>query len=185
LRELRHALKCRVDDGELQADFDLDAWHQTLYKNAEVRVAQFRWESTSTTTSDPDTGGASDHTNSKNTKLVSIVSRSVENAMGSVISDAVQHLIEKSQKQAAAAASMVMASNMTKTYCKNATISPPTTTSPICCNKPPMPRQRGRHTSESTLATECTMLSLSDNDDSLMEDASSSSCGGGGERERS
>jgi broad specificity phosphatase PhoE len=152
LRELRQALKARVDSGDLCADFDLDAWHQTLYKNAEVRVAQFGWENDPTTSSN-------------NSKLVSIVSRSVENAMGSVISDAVKHLIEKSQKQAAAMASMTMTYNKTST------------TSPICYNTSKRP-MRGRNTSESTLATECTMVSMSDND----EDASSSS---GAEHERS
>jgi broad specificity phosphatase PhoE len=81
LRELRHALKSRVDAGDLEADFDLDQWDQTLYKNAEVRVAQFGWE-------DQDHDDDDDtNTNTSTAKLASIVSRSVENAMGSVIGD--------------------------------------------------------------------------------------------------
>jgi broad specificity phosphatase PhoE len=77
LREMRRTLQSYVKAGQLQVDFDLELWHQTLYKNAEIRVARFVWE---------------DGT------LVSIVSRSVENALGSVIEDAVKHLIEKNIK---------------------------------------------------------------------------------------
>jgi len=43
LRELRHTLKEWVDEGKLVADFDLEEWHQTLYGNAEVRVAECIW----------------------------------------------------------------------------------------------------------------------------------------------
>ena len=74
LREHRHTLKCWVDASKLQVDFDLDHWHQTLYGNAEVRVAQFEW-----------TGH----------DLTRIVSKSMENALGSVVEDAVLHLIQK------------------------------------------------------------------------------------------
>jgi broad specificity phosphatase PhoE len=79
LRELRHTLKGRVETGDLRVDFDLDKWDQTLYKNAEIRVAKFGWEED---------------------KLTSIVSRSVENAIGSVVEDTVKHLIEKGMNQA-------------------------------------------------------------------------------------
>ena len=60
LRELRKTLKGRVDDGQLRADFDLNEWEQTLYGNAEVRVAAFRWQ---------------------DGELSSVVSRSVDNAI--------------------------------------------------------------------------------------------------------
>ena len=77
LREHRHTLKRWVDQRTLQVDFDLDNWHQTLYGNAEVRVAQFGW-----------THG----------ELTSLVSKSMENALGSVVEDAVKHLIQKQLK---------------------------------------------------------------------------------------
>jgi broad specificity phosphatase PhoE len=60
LRELRHTLKSRVDTGHLRADFDLEDWEKTLYGNAEVRVASFRWQ---------------------DGELTSVVSRSVDNAL--------------------------------------------------------------------------------------------------------
>jgi len=65
LREMRHTLKDRVTDGSLQADFDIDEWDETLYKNCEVRVAEFSWGSSR--------------------MLESVVSRSVENAMSSIV----------------------------------------------------------------------------------------------------
>lgn len=74
LREMRHTIKGYVDEGQTKVDFDLDQWHKTLYGNAEVRVAQFGW-----------TVG----------KMTSIISKSVENALGSVVEDAVKHLVEK------------------------------------------------------------------------------------------
>jgi hypothetical protein len=74
LREMRRTLQSSVQAGQLQVDFDLEHWHQSLYKNAEIRVARFVWE---------------------DDMLVSIVSRSVENALGAAIEDAVKHLIEK------------------------------------------------------------------------------------------
>jgi broad specificity phosphatase PhoE len=75
LRELRHTLRSFIDDGQLEVNFDIDAWDQTLYKNAEVRVAEFSWEKD---------------------VLRSIVSKSVENAMSSLIQEAVEHLIRRS-----------------------------------------------------------------------------------------
>lgn len=65
LRELRKTLKERVQSGQLQADFDVAAWDTTLYGNAEVRVAAFRWG--------PD--GA----------LMNIVSRSVDRALNATM----------------------------------------------------------------------------------------------------
>lgn len=64
LRELRKTLKEWVDQQRLTVDFDLDQWHQTLYGNAEIRVADFGWTT-------------NDH------RLSSIVSRSVETALES------------------------------------------------------------------------------------------------------
>lgn len=60
LREQRKILKSRVESGELRANYDLNNWDTTLYGNAEVRVAAFRWQ---------------------DGELVSVVSRSVDNAM--------------------------------------------------------------------------------------------------------
>ena len=60
-----------MDEDRLQVDFDVDQWHQTLYGNAEVRVAQFGWTER---------------------KLTTIVSKSVENTLGSAAKDAVKHL---------------------------------------------------------------------------------------------
>jgi len=65
LREIRHTLKDRVTNGSLDVDFDIDQWDETLYKNSEVRVAEFSWGSSQ--------------------KLESVVSRSVENAMSSIV----------------------------------------------------------------------------------------------------
>jgi broad specificity phosphatase PhoE len=64
LRELRHNLKRWVDDGRLKVDFDVDEWHQTLYNNAEIRVAEFGWN---------------------RNELTSIVSRSIDNAITSIV----------------------------------------------------------------------------------------------------
>mmetsp|Transcript_32514 Transcript_32514/g.67811 ORF Transcript_32514/g.67811 Transcript_32514/m.67811 type:complete len:324 (-) Transcript_32514:1438-2409(-) len=85
LRELRKTLRSYVDQGQLHVDFDLDEWDQTLYKNAEVRVAEFGWEA-----QDGDDDEYPQFT------LTSIVSRSVENAMSSVVENAVKHLIAQS-----------------------------------------------------------------------------------------
>jgi len=60
LREMRKTLKSRVDQGNLKADFDLEQWDTTLYGNAEVRVAAFRWDAEGS--------------------LYSVYSRSLENA---------------------------------------------------------------------------------------------------------
>ena len=60
LREFRHTLKTRLDTGHLRADFDVEDWEKTLYGNAEVRVASFRWQ---------------------DGELTSVVSRSVDNAL--------------------------------------------------------------------------------------------------------
>ena len=65
LRELRHTLKSSVDSNQLQVDFDIKEWEETLYKNAEIRVAEFGWN--------------------RDGELVSIVSRSVDNAMSSIV----------------------------------------------------------------------------------------------------
>lgn len=74
LREMRHTLKSWVDEGHLQVDFDLDQWDQTLFGNAEVRVNEFAW-----------TCGS----------LTSVVSKSVENAIGSaVLEDAIKKQIQ-------------------------------------------------------------------------------------------
>jgi len=64
LRELRKTLKDRLDEKQLEVDFDVQQWHQTLFGNAEIRVADFRW-----------TGQ----------KLRNIVSRSVENALEGLV----------------------------------------------------------------------------------------------------
>jgi broad specificity phosphatase PhoE len=74
LRELRHTLRSNALAGDLEVNFDLDDWHQTLYTNAEVRVAEFAWEGS---------------------KLKSIVSKSVDNAMSSVIELAVQQISQR------------------------------------------------------------------------------------------
>jgi hypothetical protein len=67
-----------VEAGQLKVDFDLEQWHQTQYKNAEIRVAKFVWED-----------GA----------LVSIVSRSVENALGSVIEETAKKMVGKNMRR--------------------------------------------------------------------------------------
>jgi broad specificity phosphatase PhoE len=64
LRELRNTLKRWVDEGRLKVDFDVDDWHQALYKNAEIRVAEFGWIQN---------------------ELNSVVSRSVDNAISSIV----------------------------------------------------------------------------------------------------
>jgi len=65
LREMRHTLKFSVDSHQLEVDFDIKEWSQTLYKNAEIRVAEFGWD--------------------RDEQLVSIVSRSVDNAISSIV----------------------------------------------------------------------------------------------------
>lgn len=60
LREQRKILMQRVESGRIRANFDINEWDQTLYGNAEVRVVAFRWQ---------------------DGELVSVVSRSVDNAM--------------------------------------------------------------------------------------------------------
>lgn len=65
LRELRHTLKSSVDKHDLDVDFDIQEWDQALYKNAEIRVANFSWN--------------------QDQRLVSIVSRSVDNAISSIV----------------------------------------------------------------------------------------------------
>ena len=60
LREHRKVLKRRVELGHIRADFDINEWDTTLYGNAEVRVAAFRWQ---------------------DDELVSVFSRSVDNAI--------------------------------------------------------------------------------------------------------
>jgi hypothetical protein len=67
LRELRHTLKSSVDSNQLQVDFDIKEWEETLYKNAEIRVAEFGWN--------------------RDGELVSIVSRSVDNAISSIVAN--------------------------------------------------------------------------------------------------
>jgi len=78
LRELRGTLKGFFDEGLLRVDFDVHKWDQTLYKNAEIRVATCGWEGD---------------------QLTSIVSRSVDNALGSVVHEACKPIIEKIAKQ--------------------------------------------------------------------------------------
>ena len=78
LREMRQTIKEKLDDGLLQVDFDFEQWHQTLYKNAEVRIAQFSWIEN---------------------RLSSIVSKSLENSLRSVTEDAVHRLLEKQKTQ--------------------------------------------------------------------------------------
>jgi broad specificity phosphatase PhoE len=75
LRELRHTLKSQVDSHQLQVDFDVKEWHQTLYNNAEIRVAEFGYEQD---------------------RLVSIVSRSVDNAISSIVACSGEETREKS-----------------------------------------------------------------------------------------
>jgi broad specificity phosphatase PhoE len=74
LREHRKTLKEMADAGRLAVDFDIDQWDQTLYKNAEIRVAQFGWND--------------------DQELVSVVSRSVENVIGSAVESVVKHLLD-------------------------------------------------------------------------------------------
>lgn len=74
LRELRQVLKSKVNDGELEVNFDLEKWDQTLYNNSEVRVAEFGWEGET---------------------LKSIISKSMENALLSVIEESMKHLFRK------------------------------------------------------------------------------------------
>lgn len=75
LRELRHTLKGYETSGKLNCcNFDLENWDQTLYKNAEIRVAEFGWD--------------------EDNNLISIVSKSVDNAIANVIMKATAHLIE-------------------------------------------------------------------------------------------
>jgi broad specificity phosphatase PhoE len=64
LREMRHTLKSSVDKHSLDVDFDIQEWDQTLYKNAEIRVAEFSY---------------------REKELVSIVSRSIDNAISSIV----------------------------------------------------------------------------------------------------
>jgi broad specificity phosphatase PhoE len=78
LREMQHTFLSYVEAGQLKVDFDLEQWHQTQYKNAEIRVAKFVWED-----------GA----------LVSIVSRSVENALGSVIEETAKKMVGKNMRR--------------------------------------------------------------------------------------
>ena len=73
-RELRGTLKDMVDDSKLKVDFDINKWDQTLYKNAEIRVAQFGWD---------------------NNRLASIVSKSVDGAIRSVVTEACAPLIQR------------------------------------------------------------------------------------------
>ena len=60
LREQRKILMKRVESNMIRANFDISEWDTTLYGNAEVRVAAFRWQ---------------------DGELVSVVSRSLENAI--------------------------------------------------------------------------------------------------------
>lgn len=60
LREQRKILMRRMESGMIRANFDISEWDKTLYGNAEVRVAAFRWQ---------------------DGELISVVSRSVDNAM--------------------------------------------------------------------------------------------------------
>lgn len=77
LREFRHVIRVLVDDGSLQIDIDVDQWDQTLFGNAEIRIAQFSWEGT---------------------MLRSIVSRSVDTIIEST-KQAVNTLFEKITKR--------------------------------------------------------------------------------------
>lgn len=75
LRELRKTLNSQALAGTLNVNFDLADWSETLYKNAEVRVAEFGWE---------------------DFKLKSIVSKSVDSAISSVMGSAVLRRSERS-----------------------------------------------------------------------------------------
>ena len=44
LRELRHVVREWVEEGRVHVDFDLQAWEETLYGNAEIRVVQMTYE---------------------------------------------------------------------------------------------------------------------------------------------
>jgi len=85
LREHRHVLKSMENAGDLQVDFDLDNWDQTLYRNAEIRIAEFVWSS----------GGDDCCSDAGRRRLTSVVSRSIESALASVIMDHVRHLVER------------------------------------------------------------------------------------------
>eukprot|EP00980_Cylindrotheca_fusiformis_P015644 scaffold4501_cov118-Cylindrotheca_fusiformis.AAC.4 len=78
LRELRRTLKADVMKGDLLVNFDLDDWDTTLFKNAEVRVAEFGWEGR---------------------KLTTIVSKSVDTAISSVMGSAVLKRSERSMQE--------------------------------------------------------------------------------------
>jgi broad specificity phosphatase PhoE len=83
LRELRNTLKEWVDQQRLEVDFDLAQWYQTLYGNAEIRVADFEW--------------TQDH------RLTSIVSRSVEAAVQDSGSDSEREQDKSTNKDASLA----------------------------------------------------------------------------------
>jgi len=66
LRELRHTLKSYENAGDLHVDFDLNEWHQTLYGNAELRVASFEWTT-------------------ETNQLSCVIERSVDNVMTDIV----------------------------------------------------------------------------------------------------
>jgi broad specificity phosphatase PhoE len=83
LREMRLVLKEWVDQGRIQkVDFDIDAWDQTLFGNAEIRVAEFGWSTTTTTSDNEEEGGGGTTTS---IALTSIVSKSLEHALATVV----------------------------------------------------------------------------------------------------
>lgn len=108
LRELRHSLKQKVDHGQLTVDFDVDAWHETLYKNAEVRCAQFGWEEEEQEQPQKENASGS----RSRYRLASIVSRSIENAIGSVVENAIKHLLVKAVSHSSSLAAMASASKL-------------------------------------------------------------------------
>lgn len=77
LREMRGTIKGYVDDDQTHVDFDFDEWHKTLYRNAEVRVAQLGWT---------------------DQKLTNVISKSLENSLRCVTEEAVKVLLEKQMK---------------------------------------------------------------------------------------
>ena len=96
LRELRHVVREWVEEGRVHVDFDLQAWEETLYGNAEIRVVQMTYEQQYEDRAAEDDSSSPTHKNKNrdqhqhdqqkkspsNTlpcyRLVSIVSRGVE-----------------------------------------------------------------------------------------------------------
>jgi len=82
LRELRHTLKGYENAGDLHVDFDLNEWHQTLYGNAELRVASFEWTSSTSNSNTTTTEGGEEQ---ETPQLSCVIERSVDNVMSDIV----------------------------------------------------------------------------------------------------